>query len=204
MSEDRRDDLKTHTASELPFLASRIAELKQDLLERDRAAAALRTELRTQNERLNADLISRDQWLEKMQSEIQRLQSELAERQKSIDVLLASRVWRMTAIVRFLGSAYRRTLRAFTRLPEMPVPSHSKEDGEATAAIVREMGQELTAGLPERRRSSGVTDSTAERVRLLERAAQMMFSEARDNTGDGTYVHRVEDRVDADRLSIKA
>lgn len=192
----RPDD--PETASELPFLASRIAELKQDLLERDRAAAALRT----QNERLNADLMSRDQLLEKMQSEIQRLQSELAERQKSIDVLLASRSWRVTAILRFLGTAYRRTLHAFTRLPHMPVPSHSKEDVEATAPIVREMGQELTAGW-ERRLSSAVTDSNAERVRFLERAAQMMFSEARDNTGDGTYVHRVEDRVDADRLSIK-
>ena len=207
MSEDRRDDPKTHIASELPLLVSRIAELKQDLLERDRVAAALRTKnerLNTDNERLNADLMSRNQLLEKVQSEIQRLQSELAERQKSIEVMLVSRSWRMTAIVRFLGTAYRRTLHAFTRLPPMTIPSHSKGNVEATAPIVREMGQELAEGLPERRRSPAVTDSTTERVRLLERAAQMMFSEARDNTGDGTYIHRVEDRVDADRLSIKA
>ncbi|HET9943917.1 MAG TPA: glycoside hydrolase family 99-like domain-containing protein, partial [Terriglobia bacterium] len=185
-----------------------LQELKQDLIECERAVADSRKHVQN----LNHLLTQREANLEACHREIARLNSWigfLKARKSAYEAILESNSWKVMAPARLALRAWR-SLREKRRrkLRSQPGETQSSDLQKANPADTPHSRDIETAVLPRPDSEMGWTPSTIEALRdrkeNLEQAFTDLLYTAGDNRGDGRYIHPVEDALDANSLDVKA
>ena len=186
-------------------LEAQLSKLKQDLIEREHALDAGRKQLeklrRFIDEReitFRSTQASYRSVIASLNSHISFLNSEIDHWKRTFYALIESRAWKATAPVRLLGKVWRKANQAgrkMLRFHENPGSAGSfqppTQPSQPSAALqpVPDTVETMMSG------------QLLDRFYILERTLGDMLARVKHHTTSGKYIHRVSDRIDADRLN---
>lgn len=181
-------------------LSVQLRELKQDLVERERALAVGRKQL----EKLEGAMAEREITFRASQTAhrkvIASLNSQIDHGKAAYHALIESRAWKLTGPIRMAGRVWKKASQAGRQLLRL------KEKPESAGSV-----QTPTQLFPPSASGQPIPDTEKitmpgqmlDRFQTLEGALRDMLAGVKHNTAGGKYIHRVSDRIDAGRLEVK-
>ena len=172
-----------------------LLELKQDLVECERALAAARNEISTITTRGLQHAITVEAW----GWDIAELKAEIQGWKSALTTIEQSKSWKLTRPARSAANALR----------------NARITVERTLGALRGKRADAKEGIDRSPRGSALSPERPipippeilekfARAQMLEEATRNLLKGARDSTGDGIYVHHVPHNVNPHLLNVKA
>ena len=186
VSYSRREDLE-----------ARLFELKQDLTDRERALDQLTKSSKRSLQALEQERANLQSQIQDLNSQIQHLNSQSNYWKTTFDALVASKSWKLTAPVRFVGKLLRNVTGPLRR-------TGANREGIADTSVSFPQTSDQSQPPTDPNRERGADTTTYDRMLLLETAVRDYLATPKDTSGDGRYIHYVPHNINARFLDVRA